>query len=165
MVIVEKDIHLQYTEELTKKSVLYFCWSVTGRLFVLAIILSIIGLISLIEYEGSQLVISLITFTLIWVPTLLGLIYYVSHKRALQKFRNLPDGKAIFGIAPDHFSLKVGEASSNVPWTSIRRIHPYQDFWIILLRTGGYFTLPTYNLLPEDKAFIFSKVGNKKGRT
>ena len=160
--MLEKDIHLTYTEELTKKSVLYYCWSVTGRLFILALILLVLSLAFLLQYDGSSLVTTLVTFTLIWVPAFLGFLYYVSLKRALTKFRNLPDGKALFGMTADHFSLKVGGASTDLPWTAISRVYQYQDFWIIMLRPRGYFTLPTHNLMPEDKTYILSRIVSRR---
>lgn len=162
MLLLGKDIHLTYTEELTKKSVLYYCWTMTGRLFLATFIMLIFGLVYLIQYDGSQMVITLITFTLIWVPAFIGFLYYICRKRALQKFRNLEDGKALFGLSEDHFSLKVGAASTDLPWTAISRVHQYQDFWIVLLRPTGYFTLPTHNLMDEDKRFILSKVVRRR---
>lgn len=163
MVMLEKDIHLQYTEALTKKSVLYYCWAMTGNRFVIALILSVLGLAFLLQNDDSSpMVISVIIFTLIWVPVFLGILYYVTNKRALTRFRNLPDGKAMFGMTPDHFSLKVGDASTNLPWTSISRVHQYKDFWIVMLRPRGYFTLPTHNLMPEDKVYILKHIVNRR---
>ncbi len=160
---MNKDIHLHYTEDLTKLSALYYCWAVTGRLFVLALAFCILGLIILIQYDGSPMVMSLIVFTLIWVSVLLSLLYYITRKRALAKFHNLVDGKALFAITDDHFSLTTvtPTAAANMPWTAIAKIKQYPDFWIILLRPRGYFTLPLHNLLPEDKEFILKTVKSK----
>ena len=160
--LIEKDIHLNYTEELTKKSVLYYSWSITGHLFVTALILLVLCLVFLIQYDGSSLVITLITFTLIIVPSFLGMIYYITRRRALDKFRKLEDGKVLFGITEDYFSIKVGQAITRLPWTSISRIHQYDEFWVVILRPTGYFTLPTYNLMQEDKDFILGKVVRRR---
>jgi hypothetical protein len=156
---MNKDIHLHYTEDLTKLSVLYYCWAMTGKLFALAVALGILGLIILIQYDGSPMVMSLIAFTLVWVTALLSLLYYITRKRALAKFRNLKDGKALFGITDNHFSLTTmtAPATPHMPWSSIAKIKQYSDFWIILLRPRGYFILPLHNLLPEDKEFILKK--------
>ncbi|OFW88544.1 MAG: hypothetical protein A3B66_08775 [Alphaproteobacteria bacterium RIFCSPHIGHO2_02_FULL_46_13] len=155
---MNKDIHLHYTEDLTKLSVLYYCWAMTGKLFALSVVFIILGLIFLIQYDGSPMVVSMIVFTLIWVTCLLSLLYYITRKRALAKFRSLKDGKAIFGITDDHFSLIGTGVTSTLPWSSIAKIKQYPDFWIILLRPRGYFTLPLHNLLPEDKEFILKQV-------
>src|SRR3989338_3614981 len=155
---MNKDIHLHYTEDLTKLSVLYYCWAMTGKLFALSVVFIILGLIFLIQYDGSPMVVSMIVFTLIWVTCLLSLLYYITRKRALAKFRSLKDGKAIFGITDDHFSLIGTGVTSTLSWSSIAKIKQYPDFWIILLRPRGYFTLPLHNLLPEDKEFILKQV-------
>lgn len=155
---MNKDIHLHYTEDLTKLSVLYYCWAMTGKLFALSVVFIILGLIFLIQYDGSPMVVSMIVFTLIWVTCLLSLLYYITRKRALAKFRSLKDGKAIFGITDDHFSLIGTGVTSTLPWSSIAKIKQYPDFWIILLRPRGYFTLPLHNLLSEDKEFILKQV-------
>lgn len=155
---MNKDIHLHYTEDLTKLSVLYYCWAMTGKLFALSVVFIILGLIFLIQYDGSPMVVSMIVFTLIWVTCLLSLLYYITRKRALAKFRSLKDGKAIFGITDDHFSLIGTGVTSTLPWSSIAKIKQYPDFWIILLRPRGYFTLPLHNLLPDDKEFILKQV-------
>lgn len=156
---MNKDIHLHYTPELTKLAVLYYCWAVTGKLFAWTVMLSILGLVYVMMADGSPMVSSIVMFTLIWVTGLMSLLYYITRKRALVRLDNLDNGKAIFGIADGHFSLTAISPTSdaNVPWGSILKIKQYPDFWIILLRPRGYFTLPTYNLLPEDKAFILNK--------
>lgn len=159
---MNKDIHLHFTEDLTKLSVLYYCWAMTGKLFALSVVFIILGLIFLIQYDGSPMVVSMIVFTLIWVTCLLSLLYYITRKRALAKFRSLKDGKAIFGITDDHFSLIGTGVTSTLPWSSIAKIKQYPDFWIILLRPRGYFTLPLQNLLPEDKEFILKKIRHHK---
>ena len=163
---MNKDIHLHYTEEMTRLSVLYYCWAVTGKLFAWAVMISFISLIYLMSYDGSPMVASLIVFTLIWATGLLSLLYYITLKRALAKLNNLDNGKALFGITEDGFSLTSpgAPATPALPWKAIAKIKQYPDFWIILLRPRGYFTLPLYNFLPEDKEFILAKV-NKKGRT
>jgi len=161
---MNKDIHLHYTEDLIKLSVLYYCWAVTGKLFALAVAFCIFGLIFLIEYDGSTMVASLIAFTLVWVTALLSLLYYITRKRALAKFRNLEDGKALFGITDHYFSLTTMTAPTtpHMPWSSIAKIKQYPDFWIVLLRPRGYFALPLQNLLPEDKEFILKKANSRQ---
>lgn len=154
---MNKDIHLHYTEDLTKLSVLYYCWALTGKLFALTYVLVGLSLVFLIKNGGSSMIITISALTLLIVPLFLGLLYYISRKRALAKFRSLKDGKAIFGITDDHFSLIGTGVTSTLPWSSITKIKQYPDFWIILLRPRGYFTLPLQNLLPEDKEFILKK--------
>ncbi len=160
--MMEKDIHLQYTEDLTKLSVLYYCWAVTGKLIIWAVALSIFSFFFLTQYEGSTMVTSLIVFTLILVPTFIGFLYYMTRKRALEKFRKLKDGKALFGITEDNFSLTVEGASTTLPWAAIFKIKQHPDFWIIFLRPNGYFTLPTYNLMQEDKDIILQKLAGRR---
>jgi hypothetical protein len=161
---MNKDIHLHYTEDLTKLAVLYYCWAVTGKLLLWTFGLSILGVVYLMMSDGSPMVTALIIFTFTWVTALICLLYYITRKRALAKLNNLDNGKALFGITDDHFSLTAISPTSeaHIPWTSIIKIKQYPDFWIILLRPRGYFTLPLHNLLPEDREFILQKTGKRK---
>ncbi len=82
-----------------------------------------------------------------------------AHWRGIRgKLRRMKEPKATFRLSDDEISIEADTGASRLPWTTIKDIWRFDRFWLLMLASNQFLTLPLRDAPPDALEFLKSKV-------
>lgn len=155
---------LIYSESLLLRAVWRFWWRTVSRRFLIPGLL--IGTLLAIELAGGNRswIVGVLASALV-LGAIFPLAIFVAHYRnALQNWQDMGEPRARFVASDRTFKLSTGAGISTLPWTSVREVWQFQDFWLVLFSREQFATLPLAGIEPEVRAFMVERVQAAGGK-
>jgi len=155
---------LIYSQSLMLRAVWRFWWRTVSRRFLIPGVL--IGTVLAIELAGDSKswLVAVLAGALV-LGAIFPLAIFVAHYRhALHSWQAMGEPRARFVASDRSFKLSTGAGISTLPWTSVREVWQFPDFWLVLFSRAQFATLPLAGIEPEVQAFMVERVQSAGGR-
>ena len=155
---------LIYTEKIVRRAIVAY-WRRTIAFRYLLLPLALIGWLAFTISQGESSVLTrgAAGATLVGV-TLWAFLYLIHYRKSMAKFREMRDPRIKFRASDEsfHFSSEMG--SSTLPWSVIKELWQFPDFWLFVYARGQFNTLPTDCLASEMRDFVAERVRSAGGK-
>jgi len=157
-------VQVRYNEATLRKAVRTFVW----RRFVLeqklmwaaAGVMLLLCVWLLVRRDRSWLV--MVTGAAALLPLLLVLVGWCAHLYAkLHSFRSMPEPEAEFAFDAQGYRATSGLGEMGLPWSSVTEAWARPDFWMLIIASNQFVTLPTQNVPAETFDRLRSWLGAK----
>ena len=155
---------LIYSQSLLLRAVWRFWWRTVSKRFLIPGVL--IGTVLAFELAGGNRswLVGVLASALV-LGAIFPLAIFVAHYRnALQSWQAMGEPRARFIASDRTFKLSTGAGISTLPWTSVREVWQFPDFWLVLFSRAQFATLPLAGIEPEVRAFMVERVQAAGGK-
>lgn len=155
---------LVYSQSLLLRAVWRFWWrTVSLRFLIPGVLMATVLAIELADGNRSWMV-GMLGSALV-LGAIFPLAIFVAHYRnALHSWQAMGEPRARFVASDRTFKLSTGAGISTLPWTSVREVWQFQDFWLVLFSRAQFATLPLAGVTPEVRAFMVERVQAAGGK-
>ena len=87
-------------------------------------------------------------------------VYFAHYRHGMAKLRRMKVPHALISLTEEEFSAKADSGSWSVPWRTFRALWQFPDFWLLIIGTNQYITLPAAQLPEDARTFILTFVTN-----
>jgi hypothetical protein len=156
---------LKYTETLLRQAVLAFWRRSVGVVgFLVAQALLVCGLAFLL-WSGDRSWMVGALGTVLFLDCAVALAVYFFHlRRSLAKFRAMGSPSAVLTLDEGSVSLASDLGSTSVPWSAVKEVWRFPDFWLLLFSKAQFVTIPLASVSAEMQAFIMTRVSATGGK-
>jgi hypothetical protein len=162
---MEYEAILEYSVPLLREAVAGF-WRRTvgvGMLIALAVCAGLLGFL-LAQGDRSWFV-GLLGAVVIFGAALVGAVYVIHYRNAVQKLRDMGSARATFRASESSFTVTSDVATSTVPWSTVAEIWKFESCWLLLFSKAQFMTLPLASVPKELQAFVQVRVAAAGGKT
>jgi YcxB-like protein len=157
-------VALHYDEQLLRRVVLSFWWRVVGPSTIVALLVSVAGLVMLISNGDRSWVVGVMGTVVGMGAFCIVLVYVIHYRNVMHKFRTMGDPEATLVASEESFSFSSGLGSSTLRWASITEVWQFPAFWLLFFAKAQFVTIPLADITPEVKAFILARVQDAGGK-
>ncbi len=87
--------------------------------------------------------------------------YFLHYRQGIAKLQRMGKPHAVIELTDAEFRVSSQAGTFSTPWSTFSALWQFKDFWLLIIGTNQFMTLPLDDLSPEVKAFISSRVGIK----
>jgi hypothetical protein len=157
-------ITLHYSEPLVRRAVKAFWWRTLGWRFPIAVLLVLFSLISLLASGDRSWFVGAIGAVLALGLFFAGALYLVHYRGSVGRFRRLGAPEATFEPEVDRFRVTSDAGLVEVPWTHVKEVWRFPEFWLLFVAPGQFITLPTADLDGAARELVIARVRVHGGR-
>jgi hypothetical protein len=148
---------LRYSERLVRAAVRSFVLRAVGREALMAAVCALVAAIAWLYGErgwGFGFLCGMMTVALV-----LPVIVFAEHyRRSIGTFRRMRSKEATLTYDENTFTLSSDLRSSTLPWSSIKQVWRFDEFWLLLLSRAQFMTLPLDGLDESTRDWIVRTV-------
>jgi YcxB-like protein len=157
-------ITLHYTEAVVRLSVKRFCWSRVGPLYILALLLVLVGVVTAIMRGDNSWLTGVFATILLMGLAMPVMMYRIQMRASLERYRALAHQSATLNGDVDSFVIESAAGSSKLTWQSISEIRRYDELWLLMLGNGGFFTVPLDGTTTAAQDYLIDRVKSHGGK-
>lgn len=159
----EYQIELTYTPAIVRQAALAFVRRGMGGLALLGMAWLIFGAALSLNRHYSWLGGMWCGISAVLSILVVG-ICVTHYRRGMARLRRMKVPHAVISLSQAQFSASADSGSWSVPWTTFSAVWRFRDFWLLVIGTSQYVTLPLAPLSEEARSFIVSRVTESGGR-
>jgi len=152
---------LRYSEPLLREVVRAFVVRSLGRrlgrLYLVAIGLMIIALVSMVLRGERGWLVGFAAAGVLCVGAVVASVFIAHSRNTIGRFRKMRSPEATFGCTDRDFTLSSEMGTATMPWSAVEEVWRYQRFWLLVFSPAQFVTLPLECLSAEAQALILSK--------
>jgi hypothetical protein len=100
---------------------------------------------------------------LLLVVVLLPLGGFIAHRRhSMDILRRMGSPVATLAYDERDLTMRSGLGATTLPWSSVREVWRFDEFWLLLLSRGQFVTLPLGDLDEQTRSWIVRTVARVK---
>jgi hypothetical protein len=151
---MDREITVEYPAELVKDSVKKYWINFIGISgFITLIAIAIIFLVLVWSGDRSWLF-GVVLASFVIYSGIIAFSYFRLLNMAMQKVRLMGSPIATVRFCDHSISLEADSGKSEIPWRQVKKILQYENFWLVVIGSGSYFTLPIAKFDDELRMFI-----------
>jgi hypothetical protein len=155
---------LTYSAPLLRRAVFAFCWRTVGLRFLLAMV-ALAGIVAWLIWQGDRSwILGLFGAILVLGVALPPLLYLTHYRRALARFRAMASPHATIAVDDSTLTLSSDLGRSEIPWSTVREVWQFPQFWLLMFSGSHYATLPVETVPPDVRTFILRCVEAAGGK-
>lgn len=156
---------LVYTWPLMQRATAAYLWRVTGWRFTLAVGLLVVAAVGMVVRGDRSWMLGLFAAGVV-IGVLVPLALFVQERRrGLQMLRDAQRSPLTLTLSPASFALSSSAVgAAELPWSRVKDLWQYPDFWFLVLEPPRFVTLPTASLDAAGLALIEEQVRAAGGR-
>ena len=162
---MEHETTLEYSVPLLREAVAGF-WrrSVGVGMFIALVVCA--GMLGVLLAQGDRSwIVGLLGSVVTLGAALVGAIYAVHYRNAIQKLRDMGSPRATFRASDNSFTVSSDLATSTVPWSTVTKIWKFKNCWLLLFSKAQFITLPLASVPQDMQTFVLARVAAAGGRT
>lgn len=149
---------LTYTRQLMRAAVFHFWLKSVGVVhLIVAFLILPIWLGMFYRGDSSWLMGFFAALFLVYILFIIA-IYVVHYRQSWAKFKAMDTPQAEFTADDTGFTISSSAGSSTLPWSSIKDVWQFNDFWLLLFSKAQFMTFPLAEVNPETQQFILEKI-------
>lgn len=156
-------VRLQYTEAVIRDAALASWHRAFGLRFVVALLLVATSLAYLVWHGDRSWFVGVMGTLLILCATFAVGFYLVSLRSSLRKFRKMHSPEASLQGDASGFSVSSELGAFTLPWSAVRQVRRYPDFWLLVLSRTSQVTIPLAGVAPDAQSFLLQKIEGAGG--
>jgi hypothetical protein len=157
-------ITLHYTEPLLRSAVKAFWVRVVGWKFFVAVTVMIAALSRLIVHGNRTWFIGALAAALVLALVGAGAVYFTQLRSTLGRFRAMRTKEAALEFDDARIRLIADTGSLEIPWTGVRDVWRFPEFWLVFVSPAQFLTLPTADVNEPARELIAAKVREYGGK-
>ena len=158
------DATLSYTEPLIRKAVFAFWRRSVGVKFLVALLLTGVGLGSLLARGESSWLVGVVGTVLVFGVLFVVAIFFIHYRNSLVKLREMGSPQATFSANDSSFTITSGAGTATLQWSAVKELWQTPTAWLLLYSKAHFSTLPLDGLSPEMQTFILQRVQAAGGK-
>lgn len=159
----EYQIELTYTPVIMRQAALAFVWRGMGGLALLGLIWLLVGAALSLSRPYGWLGGMWCGISAVLLMLVIG-VYVTHYRRGMARLRRMKVPHAVISLSKTQFAASADSGSWSVPWTTFGALWRFRNFWLLVIGTSQYVTLPLAPLSEEVQSFITSRVAESGGR-
>lgn len=155
---------LTYSEPLIRQAVFAFWRRSIGVGFVVALLLTALGLAVYLARGETSWVVGVLGTVLTFGVLFVVALYFVHYRNSLAKFREMGTPNATFRADDSSFTFSSGAGTATLQWAAVRELWKTPNAWLFLYSKAHFSTLPIACLSPEVQSFICRRIQAEGGK-
>lgn len=151
-------VRLIYTREIVKAAVWAFWLKTVERKFLVVLVLLTGFEVYLLATGNRSWVAGMLGTTVLFGFAMTSIVYVVHFRRGMAKFSAMKDPHANLELDEERFRVRSGAGASELPWSAVKEIWQFEEFWLLLFSPAEFMTLPLENIPMEARELILRKV-------
>ena len=87
--------------------------------------------------------------------------YFLHYRQGIAKLRRMGKPHVFLELTDTELRGTSEAGSFSTPWSTFSALWQFSDFWLLIIDTNQFITLPLAELSPEVQEFLHSHVGDK----
>lgn len=153
---------LTYNQEIVRAAVFHFWLKTVGIMhLVIALVVLPIGLGVLLHSGDKSWLVGAFSTLFFLYLVLIAAIYIIHYRQTLGKLQAMGNTEATFIADDTNFTISSTAGSSTLPWSAIKEIWPFKEFWILLFSKSQFMIFPLAGVSQEVRDYIYERIKDK----
>lgn len=158
------DVKLQFSESVVRAAALASWRRAFGIRFVFALVLVGGSLAALVGQGDRSWFVGMLGTVLVFGSAFATVAYFVSVGSSLRRLRGMQIPEARFHGGPSDFTISSELGSIGLPWTAVKRVWRYPDFWLLVFSRSSQVTIPLAAIDAETRSFVLEQIAKAGGK-
>lgn len=152
-------VTLHYSPALVRRSVFAYLRRGFGTGGLLALAGLLVAAIFLVTTQPASWLAGAVAGAVAVLLLLLIGLYLLHYRQGMAKLARMQQPHAVIQLTESGLIASSQAGSFSAPWSTFTGLWRFSDFWLLIIGTGQFMTLPLADLTDDARAFIASRIG------